>query len=206
MKVRHGRKYALTVDSTNPLAFLDLTTPVRDIMLSRYPHISKVPADAANGLDTALPPPPPITWSGRGNLIPARDPTLRSGPADIAGPSRQSSSNVEHEDAERDIDDSDGQENETDDTLHVPHSWHDVALSIGAEIMNEIRAQVRDRLGYTTSAGIARNKFLAKVRAYNYVASSLPNNWSVDYQLSASFKKPNHQVLFILFSSSSPSD
>ena len=59
-------------------------------------------------------------------------------------------------------------------------TWHDVALSIGAELMAQVREEVLKQLGYTTSAvramlcaensiysivhqGIARNKFLAKV-------------------------------------------
>jgi len=44
-------------------------------------------------------------------------------------------------------------------------TWHDVALSIAAELMDKIRAEVHTQLGYTTSAGIARNKFLAKLTA-----------------------------------------
>ncbi|KZW03683.1 DNA/RNA polymerase [Exidia glandulosa HHB12029] len=52
-------------------------------------------------------------------------------------------------------------------------TWHDVALSIGAELMAKVRKEVLERLGYTMSAGISRNKFLAK--------------------LSASYKKPNSQ-------------
>jgi DNA polymerase eta len=140
-------------------------------MLSRYPHISTVPADAANGLDTALPPPPPITWSGRGNLIPTRDPAQCSELGNVAGPSRRSPSSIEREGS---AENGDEPEDESEDTHYVPHSWHDVALSIGAEIMNEIRAQVRDKLGYTTSAGIARNKFLAKVRPYNTLLPCCP--------------------------------
>ncbi|KAF9223455.1 DNA/RNA polymerase [Gyrodon lividus] len=54
-------------------------------------------------------------------------------------------------------------------------TWHDVALSIAAELMDKIREDVHKNLGYTTSAGISRNKFLAK--------------------LSASYKKPNSQSI-----------
>ncbi|KAJ3563298.1 hypothetical protein NP233_g9027 [Leucocoprinus birnbaumii] len=53
-------------------------------------------------------------------------------------------------------------------------TWHDVALAIAAELMDQARGKVRE-MGYTTSAGIARNKFLAK--------------------LSASYKKPNSQSI-----------
>ncbi|KAF9266589.1 DNA/RNA polymerase [Marasmius fiardii PR-910] len=44
-------------------------------------------------------------------------------------------------------------------------TWHDVALSIAAEMMNKVRVDIADKLGYTTSAGLARNKFLAKLTA-----------------------------------------
>lgn len=38
------------------------------------------------------------------------------------------------------------------DTEETQTTWHDVALSIGAEMMDKIRGAVRDQLGYTTSA------------------------------------------------------
>ncbi|KAF7375181.1 DNA polymerase eta [Mycena sanguinolenta] len=47
----------------------------------------------------------------------------------------------------------------------VPSTWHDVALAIAAECMEKVRQQISSELGYTTSAGIARNKFLAKLCA-----------------------------------------
>lgn len=37
-------------------------------------------------------------------------------------------------------------------------TWQDVAISIGAELMAKCRQNVKDELGYTCSAGIARNK------------------------------------------------
>ncbi|KAJ7056575.1 DNA/RNA polymerase [Mycena amicta] len=46
-----------------------------------------------------------------------------------------------------------------------PKTWHDIALSIGAELMHKVRHQISEKLTYTTSAGIARNKFLAKLCA-----------------------------------------
>jgi hypothetical protein len=129
-----------------------------------------VPADAPNGLDTILPPPPPISWEGRGILIPIAPP-----PEDQAGPVSGTGTHTEDEEGDDD----------------ARRTWHDVALSIAAEFMDKIRAEVRIQLGYTTSAvsfrgavfrgsgvlthlmnplrprllqGIARNKFLAKVR------------------------------------------
>ncbi|KAJ1307425.1 hypothetical protein OPQ81_001527 [Rhizoctonia solani] len=47
----------------------------------------------------------------------------------------------------------------------APPTWHDVALSIAAELMRETRQATFEKLGYTLSAGIARNKMLAKLSA-----------------------------------------
>jgi DNA polymerase eta len=130
-----------------------------------------VPTTAPNGLDTVLPPPPPISWDNRGILIPIDPPSEnQAGSSSSHGPGT-------HAGAE------DGDDDDDDDPRRT---WHDVALSIAAEFMDKIRAQVRLQLGYTTSAvgislrfgcyetlvdplspwlqGIARNKFLAKVR------------------------------------------
>lgn len=41
--------------------------------------------------------------------------------------------------------------------------WDDVAILIGSEIVRSIRAEVRRKLGYTCSAGIACNKMLSKL-------------------------------------------
>lgn len=59
---------------------------------------------------------------------------------------------------------------ETDDP-----DWDDVAMLIGSEVVRKIRAAVRDELKYTCSAGIARNKMLAK--------------------LGSGHKKPNNQTI-----------
>ncbi|CCG81783.1 Putative uncharacterized protein [Taphrina deformans PYCC 5710] len=45
------------------------------------------------------------------------------------------------------------------------NDWDDVAIQIAAEIMAVIRADVKTTLGYTCSAGIARNKTFAKLAA-----------------------------------------
>jgi DNA polymerase eta len=52
--------------------------------------------------------------------------------------------------------------------------WDDVVMMLAAEMIRDVRREVEDRLGYTCSAGIARNKMLAK--------------------LAAGWKKPNQQV------------
>jgi DNA polymerase eta len=108
-------------------AFIDFTRPVRAELVARYPHLGEPPADAPNGLDTALPPPPPISWEGRGILIPVTPPS-----DDQAGPSFTGTHAEGDDDARR--------------------TWHDVALSIAAEFMDRIRAEVRTQLKYTTSA------------------------------------------------------
>lgn len=148
-------------------AFFDFSKPVREILLQRYPYLATVPPNAPDGVDTPLPPPPPIHWDDLGWVIPINPPP----------PSEQ----VEEENK--------GQENDIDqekdkvqadvssswkDEESIP-TWHDVALSIAAELMGSARAQVLQKLGYSTSAGIARNKFLAK--------------------LTASYKKPNSQSI-----------
>ncbi|GAC73333.1 protein involved in establishing cohesion between sister chromatids during DNA replication [Moesziomyces antarcticus T-34] len=54
-------------------------------------------------------------------------------------------------------------------------TWTDVALALGAELLNRVRQNVLDELNYTTSAGIACNKTLAK--------------------LCSSWRKPNGQTI-----------
>lgn len=53
--------------------------------------------------------------------------------------------------------------------------WDDIAMCIGSEIVRSVRAAIRDRLKYTCSAGIARNKMIAK--------------------LGSAHKKPNQQTI-----------
>jgi DNA polymerase eta len=53
--------------------------------------------------------------------------------------------------------------------------WDDVCLVIGSEIVRDVRRTVWEELGYTCSAGVARNKLLAK--------------------LGSSYKKPNQQTV-----------
>ncbi|CAK5268628.1 unnamed protein product [Mycena citricolor] len=105
-------------------AFIDLTQPVREIMIERYPYLTHVPNDAPLGADTPLPQPPQTSWHE----------------STIISPNDEAS-------------------------VEMPTTWHDIALSIGAECMQRVREQILNTLGYTTSAGIARNKFLAKLCA-----------------------------------------
>ncbi|KAF2398145.1 DNA polymerase eta subunit [Trichodelitschia bisporula] len=63
-------------------------------------------------------------------------------------------------------------ENETEEDNP---DWDDVAMLIGSEIMRGVRAAVFEKLKYTCSAGIAKNKMLAK--------------------LGSGYKKPNQQTV-----------
>jgi DNA polymerase eta len=55
-----------------------------------------------------------------------------------------------------------------------PTDWDDVVMYLAAEMIQKTRREVEEKLGYTCSAGLARNKMLAK--------------------LAAGWKKPNQQV------------
>ena len=66
--------------------------------------------------------------------------------------------------------DLDEHETEEDDP-----DWDDVTILIGSEVVRSVRAAIRERLKYTCSAGIARNKMLAK--------------------LGSAHKKPNQQTI-----------
>ncbi|KAI3583101.1 hypothetical protein IWW34DRAFT_816707 [Fusarium oxysporum f. sp. albedinis] len=57
----------------------------------------------------------------------------------------------------------------------VDPDWDDVAILIGSEIVRKVRAEVRQKLGYTCSAGVASNKLLSK--------------------LGSAYKKPNKQTV-----------
>lgn len=66
--------------------------------------------------------------------------------------------------------DLDNSENEIQDP-----DWDDIALQIGSEIVRQVRTTIKEKLKYTCSAGIARNKMIAK--------------------LGSAYKKPNSQTV-----------
>lgn len=130
---------------------------MRNTLLERYPYLANPPPDSENGVDSALPPPPRVSFAGLGNLIPVDSSLLDKD-------KKETTEAVEE--AEKDL----------------PVTWHDVGLQIAAEIMAFVRKEVHERLGYLTSAvclvvssltcimtdasqGIARNKFLSKLGA-----------------------------------------
>ncbi|KAL8905386.1 MAG: hypothetical protein Q9207_002670 [Kuettlingeria erythrocarpa] len=64
---------------------------------------------------------------------------------------------------------------DSDQTEDDDPDWDDITMLIGSEIVRSVRATIRERLKYTCSAGIARNKMIAK--------------------LGSSHKKPNQQTI-----------
>ena len=117
-------------------AFIDFTVPAREILLERFPYLAHVPDDAPDGIDTPLPAPPPISWEGLGVVVPISP--QAEGSEDQPG-----SSTIQNEVG--------GREDEL-------ATWHDVSLSIAAELMEKIREDIRTKLGYTTSAVIGHLK------------------------------------------------
>lgn len=60
-------------------------------------------------------------------------------------------------------------------TEHDDPDWDDIVMLIASEIVRKVRAAIHDKLKYTCSAGIARNKMIAK--------------------LGSAHKKPNQQTI-----------
>lgn len=129
-------------------SFFDLSVPVRELLLQRYPaYLSAPPEGAPLGLDTPLPKPPPVDWTGLGELVPtkfedAAPPQDADAPAAVEGQAAQPPDIFALQ-----------KELEEEDT-----NWADVALALGAELMAQCRKRVFDELHYTCSAGIAKNK------------------------------------------------
>ncbi|KAG9123491.1 DNA-directed DNA polymerase eta rad30, partial [Ceratobasidium sp. 392] len=162
-----------TMPAGGEIVFIDYTVPVRTAMLERYPEL-ELPSGPFD-LDTPLPPPPEhVDWTSlETNVIPVSaelpkdeknnsrpvTPTPGADPSSTidnilsSGPStpRSDSTPLPSEEPEPGSD--------------APPTWHDIALSIGAEFMRTIRDETCKQLGYTLSAGIARNKMLAKLSA-----------------------------------------
>lgn len=95
--------------------------------MRRYPYLAEVPPDAPLGKDSPLPPPPPVSWDGLGVLIPT------------------------HPEEPEDVGDAAPDEANAATPIECT-TWHDVALSIAAELMGKIRSDIFAKLGYSTSA------------------------------------------------------
>lgn len=160
---RESRKILATFKATCPLgqvekasideSYFDLTLEVRKSILHNYPHLKK-PPETAKGMDEPLPAPPLIEWDHCGELMPIKKL------------------------------DEDGQQIKDQDEF-IPSqehqlinpTWTDVALAHGAILMTKVRKAVLEQNGYSTSAGIASNKTLAK--------------------LCSGYRKPNNQTTLL---------
>lgn len=134
-------------------AYLDFTQPVRDLILDKNPHLQNVPQGSELGLDTPLPDPPEIDWQGRGNVIPVLT-RLEKVKDDEEEGSEAIELRSEEEQAPLPSSSSQYIEKPSDPL----NAWSDYALALGAELMQKCRTDVLQQLGYTCSAGVARNK------------------------------------------------
>lgn len=134
-------------------AYLDFTIPVRDLILERNPHLAFSPADSPLGLDTPLPGPPDIDWEPLGNVVPVltEEDQATLDAIDAGEDSKEAAEGKAEIRAPT-----------SSQVIAKPvdplNAWSDYALSIGAELMQQCRRGVLQQLGYTCSAGVARNK------------------------------------------------
>lgn len=117
--------------------------------------MTQVPDNAPQGLDTPLPDPPSLDWDLLGNLVPI-DPSESStndvgAPTDMEAepPAKELSGESTAEDP---APEAITQQDHTEARPKEITTWHDVALSIAAEFMMQMRMEVKGQLGYTTSA------------------------------------------------------
>lgn len=140
LKVKKGTTTDAAEKASIDEAYMDLSAMVNRRLLAAYPFLAQVPVDAPEGIDSLLPQAPPIDWTEAGHILP----TL-----------------AEYMESDNEPDD----EEEASQRIGVSTTcWSDWALRIGAEIMMDVRQAIWKRLHYTTSAGIAHNKAMAKVR------------------------------------------
>lgn len=146
---------------------------VIDRLLAIHPHLSEPPADAPEGLDSPLPPPPPIDWTKAGNVFPLD--------GEEAGTGEDVTEDGEGEDHMYSSQKSDDEHRpggvEGGKLVERGVTWEDWALCVGAEIMVEVREQVWKRLHYTCSAGIAHSKAMAKASRAASMTDRLNNVW-----------------------------
>lgn len=112
---------------------------VNERILAKFPYLAAVPSDAPDGLDSALPPPPPIDWSRAGEVFP------------IGGEDGESPTGEDQHEEER-SEDGQSDDGRQPKRTHDEVTWEDWALCIGAEIMAETRNAVWTKLHYTCSA------------------------------------------------------
>ena len=156
---RESRKIMAVFKATCPLgevekasideSYFDLTIEVRKLILSKYPHLQECPK-TGRGMDEPLPAPPIIDWDDCGTLMPVHP--VEGEAVGEGDPPLQ-------------------------EQQYLNPTWTDVALAHGALLMTAVRQAVRSQVGYSTSAGIASNKTLAK--------------------LCSSYRKPNNQTTLL---------
>lgn len=149
---RESRKIMAVFKDTCPMgevekasideSYFDLTLEVRKMILTRYPHLKECPK-TPKGMDEPLPAPPIVEWDNCGALIPIRNLSKADDNSDEADDQDGNPPSQEHQ--------------------YLDPTWTDVALAHGALLMTKVRAAVMSQLGYSTSAGIASNKTLAKL-------------------------------------------
>jgi DNA polymerase eta len=141
LKVKKGTTTEAAEKASIDEAYMDLSAMVRDRLLAAHPFLAQIPVDAPEGIDSLLPQAPHIDWTDAGHVLP----TL-----------------AEYMESNNEPDD----EEEALQRIGVSTTcWSDWALRIGAEIMMDVRQAIWKRLHYTSSAGIAHNKAMAKVRS-----------------------------------------
>lgn len=115
------------------------------------------PPSSPLGLDTPLPKPPHIEWNGLGNVIPVMTAKPKPNGDSDALPA-EATEETKEEEAENDA----ALVPPSSSQIEVPsdpqNAWSDYALALGAELMQKCRTAVLHELGYTCSAGVARNK------------------------------------------------
>ncbi|RMZ78625.1 hypothetical protein DV738_g3835, partial [Chaetothyriales sp. CBS 135597] len=125
--------------------FLDLSAQIHAILLERYPELRTGGGGGGGGGGDGGPHDDPT------DHLPLPPHTVLNWEADA-------------------LVDLDKDQTEDDDP-----DWDDVVMNIGSEIVRGVRQKIYERLKYTCSAGIARNKMMAK--------------------LGAGYKKPNQQTI-----------
>ena len=117
---------------------------MKEILLQRYPYLAQFPDDAP-GIDAPVPPPPRIFWAGLGSIIGLN-------PQPMAEETPVSNEDIKSEGTSKEVDQAATNSLEGGDMENIPTTWHDVCLSIAAELMGKVREDIRANLGYSTSA------------------------------------------------------
>lgn len=136
--------------------FIDFTQAVKEEILRRHPELAQPPSDSPLGLDTPLPPPPSLPLEDFGTVVPinpiakqkATEEEEANTNANIEGPSETAAKPESEPEPEPTIE----PESATPPDDRRTKTWHDIALSIGAELMQSCRDRIKNELGYTTSA------------------------------------------------------